>query len=197
MKMHNIAKQHIQVVLMRSVSLPIFTLLILVFIWISMPLHAAEPDSGAGRLEDDAYAAKVWAYMQSNQLIGEQRMRSFPFAGARPHGSIQEIIATEAKIDGHQGRLIVKHNYGAKEGLTVKDVYASAEHENYEALTIMFQREKGYDTANNDWFWAEYNPDGSVLNFQGQQLSGRAPACLGCHTPLGGKDREILNGNSK
>jgi hypothetical protein len=197
MKMHNIAKQDTPAVLMSPASLPILTLLILVLIWMAMPLQAAELDPGAGRPEDDAYAAKVWAYMQSNQLIGEQRMRSFPFVGSRPHGSIQEIIATEAMIDGQLGRLIVKHNYGAKEGLNPKDVYAAKESENYEALTIMFQRQAGYDPDNNDWFWAEYKTDGSVLNYQGQQLSGRAPVCLGCHTPLGGKDREILNGNTR
>ncbi len=69
--------------------------------------------------------------------------------------------------------------------------------ENYEALTIMFQREEGYDPGNNDWFWAEYNPDGSILVYEGAHLSGRSPLCLGCHTPLGGKDREILNGTAK
>ena len=154
-------------------------------------------DEGAGRPQDDAYAAKVWAYMMDHNLLGEGRMRSYPFEGSRPHGSIQEVLTTEASIDGHEGRLIVKHNYGAEEGLTVKQVYAATQEQNYVALTIMFQREKGYDSANSDWFWAEYNPDGSVLNYQGAQLSGRAPLCLGCHTPLGGEDREILNGRGK
>ena len=160
-------------------------------------LVAAEPSEGAGRAKDDAYAARLWAYMADNQLVGEERMRSFPFEGLRPHGSIQEVIATEAEIDGHIGRLIVKHNYGAKEEITPKSVYAGNLSENYEALTIMFQREEGYDSGNNDWFWAEYNPDGSILVYEGAHLSGRSPLCLGCHTPLGGKDREILNGTAK
>jgi len=158
---------------------------------------AAESENGAGRPVDDAYAAKLWAYMASNQLVGQGRIRSFPFVGSRPHGSIQEVIVTEANIDGQHGRLIVKHNYGAEEELTPKSVYSANHEQNYEALTIMFQREAGYDPENNDWFWAEYNPDGSILVFQGANLSGRAPACLGCHTPLGGKDREILNGTSR
>lgn len=179
----------------RTVNLIFLELLIIILMLASMPLVAAESAAAAGQPKDDAYAAKLWAYMLNNQLVGDQRMRSFPFIGSRPHGSIQEVITTEAEIDGHLGRLIVKHNYGAKEGLSPKAVYTAKQSENYEALTIMFQREQGYDAANDDWFWAEYEPDGSVLNFQGQQLSGRAPACLGCHTPLGGRDREILNGN--
>jgi len=158
---------------------------------------ADEPEKSAGTAEDDAYAAKLWAYMLENRLIGEGRVRSFPFVGSRPHGSIQEFIATEATIDGQQGRLLIKHNYGAEEELTPKKVYAAEPDENSEPLAIMFQREESYDPANNNWFWAEYNADGSVLNYQGANLSGRAPLCLGCHTPLGGKDREILNGSAK
>jgi len=160
-------------------------------------LIAAESGEGAGREVDDAFAARLWAYMVDNQLVGEKRVRSFPFVGSRPHGSIQEVIATNAEIDGHIGRLIVKHNYGADEEITPKSVYTAIQSENYAALTIMFQREEGYDPDNNDWFWAEYNPDGSILVFEGAHLSGRAPLCLGCHTPLGGEDREILNGRAK
>jgi len=151
----------------------------------------------SGNDVDNAYAAKVWKYMADSKLIGENRQRSFPFVGSRPHGSIQEVITTEAVIDGQKGRLIVKHNYGAKEGLTAHKVYSDSQASNYEALTIMFKREKGYDAANNDWFWAEYKADGSIINYQGVDLSGRSPACLGCHIPLGGKDREILNGKAK
>lgn len=157
----------------------------------------AESVEGAGRPIDDAYAAKVWKYMEKNGLVGPGRIRSFPFVGSRPHGSVQEVIATRAVIDGHRGRLVVKHNYGAEGQLTPKAVYAAAESEKYEALTIMFQREDGYDAANNNWFWAEYEPDGAVLNYQGANLSGRAPFCIGCHSSLGGPDREILNGRGR
>jgi len=157
---------------------------------------SAIAETTSGTPKDNAYAAKVWRYMTQNQLVGENRIRSFPFVGNRPHGSIQEIIATEATIDGHKGRLIVKHNYGASDELTVENVYASNQSKNYEALTVMFQREKGYDTANEDWFWAEYDSSGKVLVYQNAHLSGRSQLCLGCHTPLGGKDREILNGRS-
>lgn len=158
------------------------------------PLHCIG-DTPEAAAESNAYAAKLWTYMTNNKLVGEGRMRSFPFEGRRPHGSIQEIISTEAEINGERGRLIVKHNYGAKHGLTPQEVYADNQSENYEALTIMFQREEGYDTPNNNWFWAEYRLDGSIINYGGVDLSGRPELCLGCHTPLGGKDREILNGS--
>ena len=171
--------------------------LFLAILSISAYSIAAEPEKSSGTEVDDAYAAKLWAYMLENKLIGDGRVRSFPFVGSRPHGSIQEFIATEATIDGQRGRLLIKHNYGAEEELTPKEVYAADPDENSEPLAIMFQREDGYDPVNNNWFWAEYNADGSVLNYQGANLSGRAPLCLGCHTPLGGTDREILNGTAK
>ena len=173
------------------------TLFLLAFLSMSFIAEVFAEDLPSGTPEDDAYAAKVWHYLQQNQLVGKNRIRSFPFFGKRPHGSIQEVIATEATINGHKGRLIVKHNYGAKKALTLEEVYSSKQSENYEALTIMFQREKGYDTANSDWFWAEYEANGKVFIYQNQHLSGRSRMCLGCHTPLGGKDKEILNGSSK
>lgn len=158
---------------------------------------AADDAGMAGTPEDDAYAARVWSYMEAHGLIGAGRVRSFPFVGSRPHGSIQELIVTEAVIDGHRGRLLVKHNYGAEGSLTPRSVYAAGPGEHVEPLAIMFQREDGYDENNNNWFWAEYNADGSVFNYQGENLSGRAPLCIGCHSALGGADREILNGSAK
>lgn len=158
---------------------------------------SADDTRQAGTPEDDAYAAKLWSYMEANRFLGEDRIRSFPFVGSRPHGSIQELIATEAVIDGHRGRLLIKHNFGADEKLTPRSVYSADPQENSEPLAIMFQRKAGYDPENNNWFWAEYTADGAVLNFQGNNLSGRAPLCIGCHTAQGGKDREILNGGGK
>lgn len=164
-----------------------------------LPFHtmAETANKSSGKAVDNEYAAKVWQYMVNNKLIGDGRKRSYPFVGSRPHGSIQEVISTNAEIEGQKGKLIVKHNYGAKEELTPHKVYSAEQADNYVALTIMFQREKGYDTNNSDWFWAEYNPDGSIINYQGVDLSGRSEMCLGCHVPLGGKDREVLNGRSK
>lgn len=124
-------------------------------------------------------------------------MRSYPFVGNRPHGSIQESIATEAIIDGHKGRLIVKQNYGGEGKLTPEDVYKAGENEYLEAVTIMFQRESGYDPSHNDWFWAAYKPDSSIIVYEGQRLVGRSQLCIGCHAALGGKDREILNGKDR
>jgi hypothetical protein len=85
--------------------------------------------------------------------------------------------------------LIVKHNYGAKKELTPHKIYSDDQADNYFALTIIFQREKGYDSTNSDWFSAEYYSDGRIIKYQGVDLSDRLQMCLGFHIPLGGKDR--------
>ena len=139
---------------------------------LAAPLSTLAVESGTA--QDNVYAAKVWDYALEHKFIGEGRLQSYPF----------------------KGRLIVKHNYGAKDKLTVQDVYANPDM-NYEALTIMFQREKGYDPDHNDWFWAEYKANGEIIVYNGEVLSGRAPLCTGCHAALGGPDREILNGKEK
>jgi len=164
---------------------------------ISLAGTDAENDRKSGRIIDNAYAQKVWQVLKDEKLIGNGRMRSYPFVGSRPHGSIQEIITHEIEVEGVTGRVIVKHNYGAKSELSPKQVYSGKNDKHYEALTIMFKREAGYDPANNDWFWAEYKKDGSIINYNGVDLSGRSSLCLGCHTPLGGPDREIMNGNQR
>lgn len=184
-------------------SLAMGTLLILGGLFSLVPASAETTDkpettTQSGMPEDDAYAAKVWEYMVANKLVGDNRIRSYTFEGTRPHGSIQDVvIIQQADIDGHTGRLIVKHNYGSKDEekkLTPKEVYKGSQAENLEAVTIMFQREAGYDPDNNNWFWAEYKPDSSIIVYEGQRLSGRSPLCIGCHTALGGKDLEIING---
>jgi len=65
----------------------------------------------------------------------------------------------------------------------------------------MYQRESGYDTDNQDWFWAKYNPDGSLYQkkVEGKimQMAGRIwkgktmeqnRGCLYCHASAGGGD---------
>lgn len=55
------------------------------------------------------------------------------------------------------------------------------------AHTIMFRREAGYDPENLDWFWARYNPDGSIaqnpkgMSLAGQVAKGSDVGCIACH----------------
>ena len=65
----------------------------------------------------------------------------------------------------------------------------------------MLQREAGYDDDNDNWFWAKYAPDGSVMaNPKGMKLAGRVakgmPAgCISCH--LSAEDGDYLFFNAE
>jgi hypothetical protein len=66
------------------------------------------------------------------------------------------------------------------------------------AVTIMLQREPGYDD-NDNWFWVKYAPDGSVMkNPKGMQLAGRVAkgikaGCISCHLSAEGGDYLFFN----
>lgn len=150
-----------------------------------------------GGEDDTAYAAKLWEAMEAASLVGDNSIKVKPFEGSEPHGTIQEVLATTASIDGHTGRLLVKRNHGGKDGLTVEEVYANPT-EFLAAVTIMFKREEGYDPENQNWFWAKYSPTGQLdKNPNGIELAGRVAkgmdaGCIACHTAAGGEDLETL-----
>ncbi|HXK54553.1 MAG TPA: cytochrome P460 family protein [Hyphomicrobiales bacterium] len=147
--------------------------------------------------DDVAYAKTLWQLMEQAHLVGDGAIRVRPFAGNEPHGTIQEVLATTASVNGHTGRLIVKRNHGGKDGLSVGEVYDDPT-KYLAAITVMFKREAGYDADNRDWFWAKFSPDGTLdKNPKGAMLAGRVAkgadaGCIACHTSAGGEDLEVL-----
>ena len=145
-----------------------------------------------GGEEDSAYAALLWDVMVAGRLAGDDAIRSFPYEGLDPHGMLLETFYTSATVNGHSGSLIVKRNYGP-EGVEIDQVIGDpANH--LGSLTVMFQREAGYDDDNQNWFWVKYLPDGSLdKNPKGVGLAGRVgknadAGCIACHVGAGGDD---------
>ncbi len=139
-----------------------------------------------GTEEDTAYAALLWEAMIAADMAGDAMVMSFPYQGVEPHGMLLETFYLTASVDGHEGDLIVKRNYGP-EGVSVSEVLGDpATH--LGALTVMFRREEGYDPENQDWFWAKYLPDGTLdQNPAGMALAGRVAkgadqGCIACHS---------------
>ena len=56
------------------------------------------------------------------------------------------------------------------------------------AVTIMLQREPGYDD-NDNWFWVKYAPDGSVM----KNPKGIKAGCISCHLSAEGGDYLFFN----
>jgi len=139
-----------------------------------------------------AYAAKLWRAMKAANLVGPGAVHGTPYTGQPPHGKILDTLDTSLAVGTHRGALIVKRNYvGA--GVSKGSVAAHPDR-NLGSITVMFRREKGYDPADQDWFWAKYKPDGSLhTNPKGMRLAGRvakgAPkGCIACHRAAPGGD---------
>ncbi|EAR50937.1 hypothetical protein OG2516_13731 [Oceanicola granulosus HTCC2516] len=146
----------------------------------------------AGTEADQDYAAQIWAQMIDSGFAGEGAVMSHPYPGTDPHGMMLETYYTEATVDGHTGQLIIKRNYGP-EGVSADEVLAAPE-EHLGAVTIMFQREAGYDPDTNNWFYAKYLPDGTLdQNPAGMALAGLVgkgadAGCIACHSAAPGED---------
>lgn len=151
---------------------------------------AQEPPFGTEA--DAAYAKQIWAAMVDMKLAGEGMIRAKPYEGTDPHGMMLETFYTTATIDGHEGDLVVKRNFGP-EGVSEDAVLAEPD-KHLGAITVMFRREAGYDPDNQDWFWVKFLPDGSLdKNPKGMMLAGRVAkgadvGCIACHSGAGGDD---------
>ena len=112
---------------------------------------------------------------------------------------ILEIADQILSVNGHRGFVIVKRNY---DGLDVSVQSVAKDRARFlSSITVMFQREAGYDDRNLNWFWVKYQPDGTLFR---KQIMGREMAmagrivkgpsweesggCIYCHASAGGSD---------
>lgn len=110
---------------------------------------------------------------------------------------IVETTEGRVAVKGHGGRVLVKFNYGGP-GLTPSK--AIGDRGQYlKAVTVMFQRESGYDEDNQNWYWAKYMPNGQLAkNEKGMMLAGRVAkgmkmGCIACHKAGAGGDYLFFN----
>ncbi len=149
--------------------------------------------AASGTADDLKFMDKVIARMKDIRLWGGPKAIYGPFyAGVRPHGVILETSFTNAEIDGRSGELVVKRSFEHPEAETntakaLADVQASPDQylANY---AIMYRREEGYQEAHNNWFYAEFDPKGEVITYEGEVLAGRSALCVSCHALAGGDD---------
>ena len=141
---------------------------------------------------DLADAKKVWQASLDAGFVGDNAIVTRPYKGAPPHGMILELMERDVTIDGQKGALVIKKNYGGN-GLTINDVIGDPD-KYLKAVTIMFKREKGYDTENKDWFYGKYNTDGSLqknpkdIQLAGRVAKGAPTGCIACHKVAPGGD---------
>jgi len=142
-----------------------------------------------GTPEDTAYAKLIWQVLQADKLVGPGMIRTKPYEGTDPHGMMLETLYTTATINGHEGDLIVKRNFGPA-GVSADEVLREP-WKHLGAYTVMYRREAGFDPEDKDWFWAKFLPDGSLdKNPKGMELAGKVAkgmdqGCISCHQGAG------------
>ena len=156
---------------------------------------AAPPFSGP---DDVAFANKLWKALEVNRLVGANRFQSMPYMTPPPHGHFVESLDGKINVDGREALVIVKKNYGKTKEETRQQI-ADNPDEYMTSITVMFKREDGYDSDNQNWFWAKFFPDGSLYkNPKGMQLAGRVAkgmekGCLSCHVAAPGGDYTFIH----
>lgn len=133
--------------------------------------------------EDDVeFANMVWKAMKGYE---NWPMKSGFYPGKSPHGKFLRLYYNIVNVDDKPYHVIIKDNFGGEDA-TMEKVSDSPE-EYLAAVTIMVQREKGYDQDNNNWFWVKYKADGSIdKNEKGMALAGKVAkgmdtGCIACH----------------
>ncbi len=155
-------------------------------------IESQPPFGGPMNIE---YAQVLWDRLEGNQLVGPESIRSYPYKGNHPHGQALEYLETMITIDDHEGVVMVKKNYGGEGDLDALKVGVLNEREkNLASITVMFQREDGYDSDHDNWYWAKFQPNGELeKNPKGMSLAGRvakgaSEGCIACHASAPGKD---------
>ncbi len=140
------------------------------------------PGQPFGGAADIAFAESLWDVMDGYL---DWPMQSDVLVGGTPHGAFVRLYYNTLQINGRNFHVVAKDNYGG-ENATIESVTASPG--NYlGAITVMVEREPGYDPDNANWYWVKYLPDGSLdVNPAGEQLAGRVAkgaesGCIVCH----------------
>lgn len=150
-----------------------------------------------GNKEDTDYAEQLWNLMKQARMVGDKAVISVPYKGSFPHGDFLDTLDGHLKVGDHDGRLIIKRNYNG-EG-TTREMIASNPTRHMKAVTVMYKRERGYDTENLDWFWAKYNTGGELLvnareiPLAGRIAKGSKAGCIACHKRAPGNDMVYIN----
>ena len=147
-----------------------------------------------GTPEETKYAAGLWKALQKADLIGPNAVNGVLSQGKAPHGAVVEATSKNIRFKGHLGAVHVKRNYGGTPAEAAK-----MRTQSLMAITVMFQREQGYDSDNDNWFWAKYMPDGSLdkgpndMPLAGRVAKGMDMGCIACHSKAEGGDYLFLD----
>ncbi|HIE28729.1 TPA: hypothetical protein EYP66_15730 [Candidatus Poribacteria bacterium] len=170
------------------------TITFIVFVLTISLQSIGEGEMAFGGKEDIAFANKTWQAMAG---YDKWPMKSAVYPGESPHGKFLRLYYNIVNVDKKPYHVIIKDNFGGEDA-TLEKVSESPK-KYLAAVTVMVQREAGYDPDNNDWFWVKYKADGTVdKNPMGMALAGRVgkgmdAGCVPCHSKAQDNDCFFTN----
>lgn len=142
-----------------------------------------------GGSEDLEFAAELWKSMSHAGLLENSYRKTGPRVGTHPHGALLESYKDTIPVNGAEGTVVIKFSY---RGFGASYETISANRAKFlEDITVMFKREEGYDTENQNWFYAKYYGDGSLdatpngVQLAGRIAKGKPKGCIACHRKAG------------
>ena len=158
----------------------IFTLFFSLYI---SQVSAAPP---FGSSDDVEYSEKLWKALTKARLVGDQTISATPYKGG-VHKTFLITLNSTVRVGNHTGKVIVKKMFQGDD-VSAKKVANDPSHY-LKVVAVMYQREKGFDAKNQDWFWIKYKANGIPhTNPKGRSLAGRVPKCITCHVAAQGSD---------
>ncbi len=132
---------------------------------------AAGPACGTAATRAAADGAELYNHVTEEDNYKEWKLwpgKGELYAGTEPHGAFLTTYLNSrafSAVNGKKGSIpdggiFVKENYSPEKTL--------------ESITMMYKI-KGFNPDSNDWFWAKYQPDGTI------EVEGRVPGCIACH----------------
>jgi cytochrome P460 len=92
-------------------------------------------------------------------------------AAENPHGAAGQTYANPVATGNLQappfGSILVRENLGPDQKTS--------------SGTSVMYRVQGTDPKNFDWYWMQFQPDGSIAQKDGKLLAGRVTSCIECH----------------
>ena len=171
-------------------------------------LLAQQTETGIKELsgrKEKPFEDQFWKYLIGNNYKnwapGPGQTGDF-YTGQNPHGALLKMYLNRTAAgrtkDFPMGSVIILENYRADESL--------------KSISVMY-RTDGFNPKGNDWYWVDYNPDGTVVeapvsgrsnvsqvsvNSGGvlKKTMGRATNCMNCHQSGEGLDFVFFNDKS-
>ena len=142
-----------------------FVLFVSILLVAVVACSSSEPDL------PEANATDLWNFLQEIDYQTEWDLwpgTTERFAGQEPHGALHTVYANDNALQAvsdkagrlPNGAIVVKDNF-TPEGI-------------YDVATIMYKVD-GFDSENNDWFWAMVDAEGEV------RREGKVEGCNACH----------------